>query len=526
MVHLGHPYFLARLLCVQTIEYSVAAKNYKVICVILNTDMVYLRICDYHIWVAIVFFHFGLTISKSTRYGESTRQHSNWTLCNRTAWSCQHDVIILINLSSGFQDPCLFWCLWWFVIIRDWCKLLSLIGRHDCSGVTGVCEPYVIVNYEHDDCTRPRFVSDWNLVLAHERFFSLFEPIEQGLLWILRKLWLICNNVVQVVSQKLCASMSTVTIKDREEWSLLDPRSQWLIWFGSWLLQVKDDWNTVFVIISWCTIMCVGSICQHCSLSFTWNLWRLHFWNDLPKRADAMIAYRRCCDTKSIRSINLSLLYLADEGTLGLDVIHQTRQSLWTGQTLHAWHSIWIIEISHIQSMIINGRYFILLLVSNRVLTWSEPKVLRTLILIILKAIWHHLNGWLIYLWIFNSLINLSGLSWIGLRILMNILNRRRSWGISSGWLWCIVLLICLLICLITAIYCIVAEELASSLTDIRGKSMAIASFDFLEILLFAFRWNLLPNSVVNRRHLRHQRMRSILCIEGLSLLILDELIR
>ena len=178
MVHLSHINLLAWLFCAQSIENSITAKNNKIMSIFLYTDMVNFWINDDNVRVSIVFFKFGLAISKCPRNRQPPGYHSDRTLCNWTTWSCKHYIVVLVDLSSSLQNSLLFGFLGRFVVIWDGRKLLAVVWRHDSSRVSSICNPYIVIYYQHYNCTGAWFVSDLNLVLSHKLFFSVFETLK------------------------------------------------------------------------------------------------------------------------------------------------------------------------------------------------------------------------------------------------------------------------------------------------------------------------------------------------------------
>jgi len=96
--------------------------------------------------------------------------------------------------------------------------------------------------------------------LSHECFFSFFKSLEEGLFRILRERRLVGNDVVEIISQKFGASVTSMAVKYREERRLLDSRSQWLVGFGAWFLEIKHNRDPVFIVVTGSTVMSIGSI--------------------------------------------------------------------------------------------------------------------------------------------------------------------------------------------------------------------------------------------------------------------------
>ena len=65
---------------------------------------------------------------------------------------------------------------------------------------------------------------------------------------------------MEVVSQEFGASVTSMAIEHRKEGRLLDSRRQWLVGFGAWFLEIKDDGDPVFIVVTGSTVMSVSSI--------------------------------------------------------------------------------------------------------------------------------------------------------------------------------------------------------------------------------------------------------------------------
>ena len=204
--------------------------------IIIYLDMVDFWINNYNIWISVVLFHLSMAVSKGPRDWESARYDPNRALSNWTSRTCQHYVIILINIAASFNNSFPFGFLRWLVVVWYGSELLPLIWRHDRSWISSVCNPYIVINDKHDDGTWTRLVSYLDLVLSHESLFCLLESIEKSLFRILWETWLICYYVVKIISQELSTTMASMTIKDGKKWSLFDSRSQGFIRLRSRLL--------------------------------------------------------------------------------------------------------------------------------------------------------------------------------------------------------------------------------------------------------------------------------------------------
>ena len=102
----------------------------------------------------------------------------------------------------------------------------------------------------------------------------LLVTIDDGLLWILWKCRILDDELVQVVSQKISASISSMAIKDSEE-TALGPVGDILL---SWRLHdVQNDTNPILIIVSDDSLVGICSIPHDVSiLSHTALCWLPH----------------------------------------------------------------------------------------------------------------------------------------------------------------------------------------------------------------------------------------------------------
>ena len=318
-------------------------------------------------------------------------------------------------------------------------------------------------------------------------------------------------------------------IEDSKEWCLLDSRCEWLVWLGPRLLEIQNDWDSVFVVISWCAVVSVCCVGEDEALRLVGNLGWLYLWDDLAHGSDAVIAYWRSRDSKGVDSFKLGLLDLRDEGSLCGDMTEQTRQTLWSFETLHAWHIAHVVEIRQVRLQTPTRHWRLLrssILAVPRIRRWSiKAKILcRTIIIIKVMIRIHHLNRRLVYLWILYSVVYGSSLS-IRTWLIQNIW--RVSWAaihVLTWWSWSDVgcrwfgavagWFFGLRVGLIPAVASIVVQKrVAAGGPQVSWKCVcALRTFDLLEILLLALHWVVRTCiGVVDWWHLRHQRVRSVL---------------
>lgn len=66
-------------------------------------DVVDLGVNNNYIWITIVLFDFGLAITESSGYGESSRYDSDRPASHGSTGTSEHNVLILVNLATSLQ---------------------------------------------------------------------------------------------------------------------------------------------------------------------------------------------------------------------------------------------------------------------------------------------------------------------------------------------------------------------------------------------------------------------------------------
>lgn len=146
------------------------------------------------------------------------------------------------------------------MVVADGHELLALVRGHDRPRVARVGYPHIVVNDEHHDGARARFVPYLVHVLLHERGLGLLEPVDQRLLGIGGESGLACDDIVEVVAQELGAAVAAMAVENREEGGLLDAWCQRLVWLRSGLLQVQYDRYPVLVVVPRGAVVGVGRV--------------------------------------------------------------------------------------------------------------------------------------------------------------------------------------------------------------------------------------------------------------------------
>ena len=85
----------------------------------------------------------------------------------------------------------------------------------------------------------------------------LLVPIDDSLAWIGWKLLILDYKLVKVVSQKVSARVATMTVEDSKERALGPVLNVLLAW---WLHDVEHDADSILVVISDDSLVCVGGV--------------------------------------------------------------------------------------------------------------------------------------------------------------------------------------------------------------------------------------------------------------------------
>lgn len=148
---------------------------------------------------------------------------------------------------------------------------------------------------------------------------------------------------MQVVTEELCAAVSSVAIKDCEEARLLDTRRQRLVRLGAGLLQVEHDRYTILVVVARRSVVCVRCVRQDQALSSVGDLGRLHFRNDLTERTNTVVTDSRSRDAQVVVAVERDLRLvdvarLDQAGRILLEQLLYYLQALETYEWLHTGH--------------------------------------------------------------------------------------------------------------------------------------------------------------------------------------------
>ena len=201
----GVPGHIQHVLVCHSVKYPVAAENYEVMEVVFESELRYLRLCNYHALLTPVLWILRFNVSECSWHWKSTWQNSvrtkNVLLLGLSLDLDILNALCLVNAASILHDPLQLVFLVWPVISRKQEEFLSFVCRHDGSTVTHICHVALLLHYKHNDCTWAAPVMHRCLLvcIAHEHPLSLQTASCQSLRRVFRKALLVDDNQVQLI---------------------------------------------------------------------------------------------------------------------------------------------------------------------------------------------------------------------------------------------------------------------------------------------------------------------------------------
>lgn len=182
----------------------------------------------------------------------------------------------LINLTSCFSDPLALSIIRRLMIYAERINLSSSVPRKYSSRVSHICNITCFPNYQNHNSTWSAFIID--TIIRHiklgELFFCSSKPIHDCFLWIIWKAHFSNHILMQIISQKVSASWSSMPIinsKERTFWPLL-------ILSMFWLNHIKYDRHSIFIVVSYNSLICVSCITPNNSIAFNRAFSRFVIW--------------------------------------------------------------------------------------------------------------------------------------------------------------------------------------------------------------------------------------------------------
>ena len=173
----------------------------------------------------------------------------------------------------------------WLVIGRESHDLASSIGWHASSTVSSVADvAHIIDNESHDSAWATSIDVAYLELLAFskfkEKFLGFFESIFDRLDWLLWKVVILDDKLMQVVSKEVSAYMPTMTIVNAKEWAF-GPLAAWKL-LRLWLHNVQDYGDAIFIVVANYTLVRIGSVSCNDAITLGWILGNLVVRHQLP----------------------------------------------------------------------------------------------------------------------------------------------------------------------------------------------------------------------------------------------------
>lgn len=144
------------------------------------------------------------------------------------------------------------------MVLRQFIQPHSIFSRQNCSAVSNIYTITFTFNSKYYNCTGSRFINSWSLICHFQKgIFRQSAAILNSLQRIWREARLFCDNLMQIIFQKVSTITSPVAIinpKERTFWPISDIRS--FLWF----INIQNNWNSIFIIISLNSLMSIGRI--------------------------------------------------------------------------------------------------------------------------------------------------------------------------------------------------------------------------------------------------------------------------
>ena len=233
---------------VKSFEYSVATDHYE-IKIILDFEAFNVWVAHDDIRITTEARTLCFNITESFRYWQTTWENTERTLNIKILLTrplcCFCKCLSSVYFSSSCLNPDFFKFVIWLMVTRQHSNLRASINGHDCPGVTDIDDVDHIVNDHDNSGTRSR--SLWiDCLSGHEVLgsclslfdqtqkvtFALSESLLNCFYWVLGKLLVLDNVIVQVVTQIVSAGWASMSIKNAEKANLRPLNIQILLVLG------------------------------------------------------------------------------------------------------------------------------------------------------------------------------------------------------------------------------------------------------------------------------------------------------
>ena len=289
------PDTFAHVLVWHFVEDAVTCQQDEIM-IFMYLELPYLWLSFDDIYVSTSICQLGFWITKGSTHGKTAWQDSDGTndkLRILDFWrSCLHVLLIdldwlrcrrLIYLPACFDDPVVLIDVWWLVVSAQRHHDLTTVDRDDCSAVSDVGAVACVTDYQNHNCTASWSIDDdWctSLVsaLAHveEGLLRLFEAANDCFFWVHRKTVLLDDEMVQLITKKLCARVSSMSVIHTKERAFRPV----LLFSMCWLSDINYNWYSILIVIPDQPLIRDCRICPHNSISFDRAFGRLLVGND------------------------------------------------------------------------------------------------------------------------------------------------------------------------------------------------------------------------------------------------------
>ena len=277
------------------VKYSVAAQK-KEVHAVVDGEFFDVWSRNHNIRVASEFLTLGFDVSKGPGNRESTWEDSERSIDDIwiffTAFSLLKDsavvlarlvcdgLYLLVRISSSYclclidstsvgKDSLLFTIVVGLVIDRQIDAEVATVGAHDGSAVSNVHDVDLLFDQERHYGTGAAAVQHMLPSLSkrlhgvEEVDFCLFVAVNDSLSWVRRELSILDDELMQIISEKVSACISTMSIKYTKEaalWPVFD------VLLGGRLHDIEHDADSVLVVVSDDSLVRIRSVPNYAAI--------------------------------------------------------------------------------------------------------------------------------------------------------------------------------------------------------------------------------------------------------------------
>lgn len=176
-----------------------------------------------------------------------------------------------VDLASCCLDSDTFLLVIRFMIACQNCDLSSSVERHQAARVTNIDHVSHFVNdHDHSSAGARALRTDllaWHSILSaclgdldqvDEASFALFKACNDGLMWKLREILVLNDEVMKIVAKVVSAGSTSMPVENAKEAYLRPLNGQVLLAFR--FQDVEDNRYSVLIIVSYNALICIGCV--------------------------------------------------------------------------------------------------------------------------------------------------------------------------------------------------------------------------------------------------------------------------